>query len=381
LDKTDYGAFTVGYTVFLLIGVIFNGILVEPMLVFGSGRYKKSVKSYLKQLITLHWKWGWMGSAILVGGVSVLYRNSPSFGTLVALALVGGLILYQWILRRACYVNFKPRLAAEGGVLYLGSVSLGIVLMQLTGSLTAVNGVIIMAAGSLLAGYWIQHRFFRELPVDEDLITGKEILNSHWDYGRWAVLVNILSWIPGNIYLVVLPVWQGESASAELKAAFNLILPVQQLLAAIGPLLLPILVGARDEEGFFKKVLIYSGLISLPPIAWTLFLSVFGENLSEVFYHGKYSDHGSILLILGLQTVLGSIIMVIAGALRAMELPKLVVYGYLGAAALCLITGLPLAARFGVTGAALGMLISSVVNILILSCIFLKRKKSSKFIY
>lgn len=375
LEKTDYGAFTVGYTVFLLIGVVFNGLLVEPMLVFGAGRYKKSTRAYLSNLIHLHWKWGWMGCAILVGFVSIFYFRGTSFGSLLALAITGGFILYQWLLRRACYVDFRPRLAAEGGVIYLGSMILGVWTLNITGFLTAINGIIVMAASSFLAGQWIQHRMVRGLPQDESMVEPQEIIKSHWDYGRWAVLVNILSWAPSNIYLLILPIWKGEAASAELKAAFNLILPVQQLLAAAGPLLLPALVRVRHSEGFFRKVLCYSGVIAIPPLLWTVFLWFFGDMASDIFYAGKYSGDEATLLFLGLQTTLGAVVMVIAGALRAMERPRLVAFGYFGSTVLCFSVGLPLTAKFGIVGATAGMLISMVVNSFILFAIFVQQRK------
>lgn len=366
------------YTVFLLIGVVFSGVFVEPMLVFGSDRFKGSTQSYLSRLVWLHWKWGWMGSAILVGTVSVFYRQSPSFSNLIVLALVAGLILFQWLLRRACYINFQPRLAAEGGLVYLGSMILGLWLMQAGGFLTAINGILAMALCSFLAGRWIQSRIMKDSPPSGELVTDREILKSHWDYGRWAVLVNVLSWIPSNIYLLILPLWAGEVASAELKASFNLVLPVQQLLAAVGPLLLPALVRARTSPAFFSNVLKLSVILALLPLLWTTLLFFYGDLLADLFYDGKYGGYRNLLLFLGLQSTMGAVVLVVAGALRAMELPKLVSYGYFAAALFCLVAGLPFTAKFGVTGAAAGMFFSMLFNVIVLIVIFLKYGRGNR---
>src|SRR5829696_8092535 len=51
LSPQDYGAFAAMFAVFLLVGTIHTGLLTEPMLVFGSARYKDRLSEYLGTLL------------------------------------------------------------------------------------------------------------------------------------------------------------------------------------------------------------------------------------------------------------------------------------------------------------------------------------------
>src|SRR5690606_1122278 len=56
LTPEAYGAYTVAFTFFLLLGTFHGGLLIEPMLVFGSGRFEARLRRYLRVLLSGH---GW----------------------------------------------------------------------------------------------------------------------------------------------------------------------------------------------------------------------------------------------------------------------------------------------------------------------------------
>ena len=51
LSPHHYGAFAAVFAVFLLLGTLHTGLLSEPMLVLGSGRYKNRLTEYLGTLL------------------------------------------------------------------------------------------------------------------------------------------------------------------------------------------------------------------------------------------------------------------------------------------------------------------------------------------
>ena len=55
LAPRDYGAFTLAYSVFLLLGTVHSALLVEPMMVFGAGKYREKFPDYLSLLMRGHW--------------------------------------------------------------------------------------------------------------------------------------------------------------------------------------------------------------------------------------------------------------------------------------------------------------------------------------
>ena len=55
LAPSDYGAFTLAFALFLLVGVLHSAIFIEPMLVFGGDRFKSEFHHYMATIIAAHW--------------------------------------------------------------------------------------------------------------------------------------------------------------------------------------------------------------------------------------------------------------------------------------------------------------------------------------
>src|SRR3712207_1992334 len=53
LAPADYGAFSLAFAVFLLIGSLHTAVLTEPMLVFGPGKYKDRLSEYMARSCTV----------------------------------------------------------------------------------------------------------------------------------------------------------------------------------------------------------------------------------------------------------------------------------------------------------------------------------------
>ncbi len=378
LDQESYGAFGLAFTVFLFVGVFHSSAFTEPMLVFGPGRYEQSQKHYLKSLIRLHWTRGWPAAALLIGLVSVFYWNNSALSSILFLAFACGGMLFQWLIRRACYLRQQPSLAAIGGVLYLVLVLFGIALLRRVGALDAIPALAVMTIASLASAGFIQWRLLRSgLLTEQPGPTESELIRAHWDYGRWSIATGFIAWLSGNIAMVTLPWWHGNASVATFRAGLNLILPVQQLLAAAGPLLLPFLVRRRGDSQYVRTSLRCGCAFMLPPLVWALVLFGAGSFVSQLLYADKYAFDRSFLLILGLSATIGSYALVVATALRAQELPKLAFHGYAASAIVSLVAGLPLIAFKGIDGAVWALGLSSVVSSSVLTFALIRHARGS----
>jgi O-antigen/teichoic acid export membrane protein len=374
LSPEAYGSFALAYTIFLFAGVIHSSIFTEPMLVFGSGRYRDAQGSYLRALIRIHWSRAWPASALIIVAVSAAYWQNPARFSILLLAATCGVTLYQWLIRRSCYLSNQPHLAASGGIIYLITTVGGIAALRTHGSLDSLSALTVIAAASLLSGALIHYRLLRQKkPQSTPTIPDQEIIRAHWDYGRWAIATGVIGWFSGNIAMVSLPWWHGNDATAAYRAGFNLILPIQQLLAAAGPLLLPFLVRSRDQAHFRRTALTCATAFSVSPLIWTLLLATAGPWICQWLYDGKYTYDRSFLILLGLSATISSFGQVMASALRAIELPKLAFKGYTASALFSLTLGLPLIAFGGVNGAALALTAAMSVSAITLTCITWKR--------
>ena len=152
LAPSDYGAFALAYSVFLLLLVLHNSLLTGPMLVFGPGIYRERFPEYLGILLRGHFALMVPGAALLAAAAFLLgWLYSPAVErALLALAIAGPFILLLWLLRRAFYVRLNPGWAAAGGGVYLLVLLASALTLRAAGHLTPAMGFLAMAAASLI---------------------------------------------------------------------------------------------------------------------------------------------------------------------------------------------------------------------------------------
>jgi O-antigen/teichoic acid export membrane protein len=376
LAPQDYGAFTLAFSVLLLLGTFHSALLIEPMLIFGPGRYKERLSEYLGVLVYGHWSLAVPVGSLLLLGTSLTLGLTGSNALSVAflgLALAGPLICFLWLVRRACYARLEPRLAALGGALYMVLMLAGAFALYRGGWLSTSSALGVMGLSSLVVALW----FVRRLGVSwtsggggDGL--GRDALRSHWDYGRWAALTSALTWVPGNVYYVLLPVWGGLEAGASLRALMNLVMPMLQANAALSVILLPLLVQARGGAGFGRLIKLSLVCFSLGSLLYWILLGLFHRPLVELLYGGQYSGHADLLWFVGLMPLVSGIGIVLGGALRAMERPDRVFWAYVLSTVAALTVGVGLMVLWGLAGTVAGLLFAYVVTALAMCACYLK---------
>src|SRR5258708_3519283 len=128
MSPADYGAFALAYAVFLLFGALHAAVFVEPMVVFGSGKYADRPRRYFALLIRGHFLFMAPASLVLVAvglGLGRVYDASVErafFGLVVAAAFM----LLLWLVRRMCYLHLRPERALAASAGYLGVAVAGI---------------------------------------------------------------------------------------------------------------------------------------------------------------------------------------------------------------------------------------------------------------
>lgn len=376
LVPQDYGAFTLAFSVLLLLGTFHSALLIEPMLIFGPGRYKERLSEYLGVLVQGHWRMAVPVGSLLLLGTSLTLSLAGSDVLSVAflgLAFAGPLICFLWLVRRACYARLEPRLAALGGALYMVLMLAGAFALYRGGWLSTSSALGVMAISSLVVALW----FVRRLGVSwtsagEGDGLGRDALRSHWDYGRWAALTSALTWVPGNVYYVLLPAWAGLEAGASLKALMNLVMPMLQANAALSVILLPLLVQARGGAGFARLVRLSLAFFTLGSLLYWVLLGLFHRPLMELLYGGHYTGHADLLWFIGLMPLVSGVGIVLGGALRAMERPDRVFWAYMLSTVTALTVGLGLMMLWGLVGTIAGLLFAYVVTAVAMYVLYLQ---------
>lgn len=350
LEPAAYGAFSVAYAVFLLVGAVHAGLWTEPMLVYGSGRFREDFTSYQRILLRYHWRFGALTALVFF----LLSLGFWAWGTreiaksFLGLTFAAPAVLYLWIVRRGAYVLLKPRLAAVGGGLYLLLyLGLSIALLR-TSTLNTTTAFLAMAVAGILSAEAIR---WGMKTGTEQIIDTEEVRNLHWNYGRWALLAGIFSWVPGNIFYLILPAFHGLEAAAHFKALMNLLMPILHVNGALGQLLVPGMVRTLPQGKIVPFALANLMALSTLAVLYWLLLTAIGPQFMEWMYGGKYNDAADWISWLGLLPVLAALVVVMSSVLRAMERPDAVARAYVFVAFFSSSVGINLLLKYGIHGA------------------------------
>ena len=385
LTPQEYGAFGLAFAVFLFVGSMQQATLIEPMLVFGPGRYRERLPEYLGTLIYGHLGFSALGSiALLLAGLGFAFWGSPEiFEALLALALAGPFILLLWLMRRACYVRLEPRLAASGGACYMALMVAGALGLYWGGWLSTSTALGVMGGSSLLVSLWVMRRLRVKLPSLRKDSFALDTLEHHWKYGRWSIANKALAWVPHNIFYLLLPVWGGLAAGASFRALMNLLMPVLQANAALAVLLLPVFVRSRDSSSFGTQVrsallpfVLFSGMY------WAV-LGIFHDPIVDLAYGGRYAASASQLWLLGLVPIVVAVKEVVSQALRALERPDWLFFAFMISALVTLTVGTWVVYSWGSVGAGVGLLVShgTAAALVVALLVVLQRRPSRALVF
>ncbi|MGC8876991.1 lipopolysaccharide biosynthesis protein [Thermus sp.] len=360
LEPPAYGAFSTAFALFLLLGTLHTALWTEPMLVYGSGRFRGAFSAYQAVLIRYHWRFGLVVfvAFLLLGGLFWSLKGRELALSLFGLSVAAPAVLYLWLVRRGAYVLLNPRLAALGGGLYL------LVYLSLAGLLLRIsllNEATAFLAMALSAGTaaevirgWLGRGASRPIFLHE-------VRALHWNYGRWALLAGALSWVPGNLYFVVLPAFHGLEAAAAFKALTNLIMPVLHFNGALGQLLIPGMVRAKEARALGRFTRTSLALLAVPALGYWILLLLVGPALLNWLYAGKYVETAPLLSWLGLIPILAVLTNVLGARLRALEYPRAVAVAY-GASAVVAGLGVAVVWHLGLKGAIVSTLFSNAAT-------------------
>jgi O-antigen/teichoic acid export membrane protein len=357
LSPEAYGAYAFGFSLFLLFAAFHTAVLIDPMLVFGAGRYAGRVREYLGFLLRWH-------VALSLAAATVLAIVSLLASDLIANALLGAaiatpLVLLAWLLRRAFYVEGQPAWAAVASGLYLAVLIGSLLAFNAAQALTPATGFLSMALASLPV-YSLAINRLRPRFAGADT---SGMLAEHARYGRWSAATSLLIWVPLNIFFVILPYFAQLAAAAELRAVTNLLTPLMQSALAITILVQPQLSAAYQQSGTAAlKARLRSALalVLLGSFLYLAILFLWHQPLLSLLYGGQYAFTLDVIILAGFVPVAFAIGAVLEAALRAMEQPRLVFFGYLVASVLACTVGFALSLSSPLTVALTGQVVAFV---------------------
>ena len=374
LAPAEYGGYVAASAVFWMIAGLHGGLLTEPMMVFGSGRFRDRLSSYFAVLAVLHWG---ISAMIAVGlacaGLALMLWTSTVSGvSMLGYALATPVIALLWLFRRTFYVQSVPRLAAGASAIYMAGMLAIMYALDRWAALSSFTAPLAAAAASGLAiGHivvWQRRRLFSAWR--DDLM--KEVAGAHWRYGRWAVVSSILTAVPGSLYFLVVPPLVGLDANGALNALIILIMPAAQTYSAFTFLLVPAFGRIRQRRSatsFLLQVLI---VLVVSASLYALLIGQFGRPLMDLLYRGRYTQYADFAWLVGLIALPMAAIAVLGSALRAYERPDRVLWAYVISTAVTCTFGIAAVATWGLPGAIVGLLASYITTMLVMVWLVLR---------
>ena len=356
----QYGAYALAFSIFVLLSLVYLCVVLEPMAVFGGSVYRNGLRQYLKSLLWIHLLLS-LGIFLVLGlssgAAAVLGSAGGLPGALLGVTLASPCVLLFWLARRSFYLELSPASAALGAGLYVLVVLGGLYLIRWSGWLSPFTAFLPISVGALLTCALLFYRLRPALRSSHVTVRTGEVWRRHWGYGRWALASAVASWIPAYIYYPLLTSFSGMAHSGEFKALMNLVLPMQQMQAALSMLFLPYASRVYAEQGREGAISISARLTLLSlasaMVYWVAIISA-KETVFHLLYSGKYMEVAYLVPAIAIGSLLWSAVCGSAIVLRAMASPRSVFVAFVASSVVSLAIGIPATRAYGIVGSVWG---------------------------
>lgn len=354
----EYGAFLAAYSVLLLAMGFHSALIVEPMLVFGAGKYGPHFRPYLSSLLRSHWVLSLVAGGATVAASPIIALFRSDLGQIfTALGVSLPLILLLLLARRAAYVEGRLKLAALASAANFILITAGLVGLRSMGWETGGTAFVLIGLSAAIVAFKLTSLLRApKAPHAEPTITTPIILKDHWTYGRWVLGTAIASWIPFNYFYLAVPLTGGLEATAVIGGLMLFVRPLTTIMAPLALLLVPALVRSKDGADFRRRVVTAMVGFSIASVSYWVVLAIWHEDLVRVVLGPHYVNFSEVLLLIGAFPLLIGNIGALSSALRARQRPDLEFRAYVASACVALVVGLPLMVISPVVGTAAGAL-------------------------
>jgi len=375
LPPDQYGAYALVFSIYLFVSSFHNALLLEPMSIFGPSSYSHALPEYLGRLFRLHLAITFaLGMSVCVGitVLKLLFSRSIVLPTALWGVSIGmPWMLLFWLWRRAAYLRLRPDVAVYGAGANAFTCIALIFLFHVWGRLSPFTAFVLQGIAGIVSSavlmYFIRPQFKLSW-IDEPM---RSVLKQHWRYGRWVVVTAFVFWLAGDAYFVIIASAASITDVAAFRVLQNFVRPVGQLIVSINLMLVPWASGRFAERAglaFQRGIRNISVIFTAASIIYLALLMVFGKRLMVVLYGGKYTQFTYLIPLIGLPILFSAMAEGPSVAVKAMQVPSDVFWGYAASSVPTILVGVFLTRHWGLVGAALGLAGSSFAFWAVISC-------------
>jgi O-antigen/teichoic acid export membrane protein len=322
MTQSEFGAFSVVYSVYVFGQNIYEGLVSEPFGIFGAGRLSGRLDAYLGRVLIGHAILCVAATAIIFAFTLFLYFVEQPIlaGTFGGLGIAITTLFCRVVTRQPLYITSRIHWSAFAGFLNL-IITLGVLaLFKYFGVLSPFYGFVALGGGSLVSSAFVIVGFLKPRWRDgSDDLASRRLIVEHLLYARWAVSERLLLWFQTNVFFLELTVIDDLHSSGVFRAITTLAMPGYMVLAACNSVVLPALVRGRtlSVPPVWDRFL-FPGALALT-LAYGAMLFGFGVEAGHILYGGRYDTdlRPAVLYATSVGLVLFSIEVVLEIRLRA----------------------------------------------------------------
>ena len=369
LAPDQYGAYAIAFGIYMLLSLVYQSLILEPMGVFGGSIFRNNLRGYLRSLTWIHVAISGTSCLALLIAWAVAHRLGVGGALTSALAGIAfalpGLMLFS-LARRSFYVELSPASAAAGSIIYSTVVLAGLFVVYKRALLSPFSAFLLIGSGALVTAMVLMFRLRAGLSGTGPAPAIRDTWNRHWRYGAWAFASCIAAWLPSYVYYPLLSSFKGIAQSGQLKALMNLTMPFEQTKGALAMLFLPFAARVAKQHGKSGTRALGGKLTLLSVggaiIYWSIIIPLHNP-VFHLLYRGRYLEVVHLLPLLALGQIFWAAAYGPSISLRAMESPASVFGAFACATAVSLLVGVPATRAFGLKGAIWGSNVADILSL------------------
>lgn len=376
VSPTELGVYGVGFIALRLVRSVQEGIIVQPLNVFGAALDRTNFGSYATStaLIQIGLALASSLSVALGGLILIAFGNDTAGPALFSLWFVFLWWQIQEFLRRVFYTRSKVNYAVLNSTI-ANAFRLGLMVWWASRDmLSGAAGLYAIGWGSLVAilpslwltrSYWTRH-----------IANMKDTWNLNWHFGRWIMGGSIANWVAVEFYPILTAGLISFAAAGAYRAIQNLVAPVHMILRATDTFFTPRAARAYQKQGnrALDRTMRHMYLASGLPILFLLvFAVIFAEPLLQLLYGDTYVTYSNGILLMAFFYLALYAYWPLQSILKATQRSRPIFIANVAAIVTMFTIGIWAVQNYGVYGTIAGQMLNALVVNLILWGTLLRR--------
>jgi O-antigen/teichoic acid export membrane protein len=369
VSPTELGVYGVGFIAINLARALQEGLVVQPLNVFGAPMDDSAFRRYASSSAVLQ--------ILLAAALALLASSGGWLLTVTGNDTAGPAVFALWFAilgwqlqefcRRVLYTRGRVANAVFNSIL-ANTVRLGLlVFLGVQGRLSGVNALLAIGWGSFFAlvpGVWATRRYWTG-----DIHSLGYTFKNNWAFGRWVLGGSVASWISVEFYPILTAGMISFAAAGAYRALQNLVAPIHLLLRAIDTFFTPRaarLYGQAGSSGVGRMLRLIYMATAIPMLGILGVAILFREQLLHLLYGDTYLEYSPGIVLMVVFYALLYAYGPLQSAFKAMRISRPIFTANLVAAIAMFTFGVLAINRWGVYGTLSGQVLNALLVNLVL---------------